>query len=343
VARDENGEEILEWWSPQNGGASAGPFKMVEYDFDQGHVAFEPNENWWGPKPKLSRIELNIVEDPNVAVQLIKNGEYNASIELFTTTAVDDLGKEFFRGHLIPAGMHFWFNVNNKPLDDVNVRKALIMAVDRAGMCQASIPQGPDIRVESLLIAVPGADDPKFEPFPYDPEGAKAALAASSYGGPDNLPKLILGRMRNPVQQAAAQFIVEQWRQNLGITASEIRADMPDESIAHVLRDDAGTRVPDAAAFLMGTIHSSAGAARGLMGGYKNADVDAKLESASTKLVEDPDRIALAQEAQRLFRDDWAFIPWYGQVMPRWATANVEAMDRNLDWNVVEPWNIEIT
>ena len=48
------------------------------------------------------------------------------------------------------------------------------------------------------------------------------------------------------------------------------------------------------------------------------------------------------QEAQILFRDDWAFIPWYSQAMSRWATANVAAMEKNLDWQVVEPWNIAI-
>ncbi len=61
------------------------------------------------------------------------------------------------------------------------------------------------------------------------------------------------------------------------------------------------------------------------------------------KAADDPARIAkLAQEAQRLFRDDLMFIPWYAQTMSRWATANVKGMDKNLDWQVVEPWNIAI-
>jgi peptide/nickel transport system substrate-binding protein len=28
--------------------------------------------------------------------------------------------------------------------------------------------------------------------------------------------------------------------------------------------------------------------------------------------------------------------------MPRWAIARVAGMDKNLDWQVYEPWNIEL-
>ena len=55
-----------------------------------------------------------------------------------------------------------------------------------------------------------------------------------------------------------------------------------------------------------------------------------------------PDRIAKAQAAQKLFHDDYAFIPWYHEAMSRWALPSVKGMDKNLDWQVAEPWTIEI-
>ncbi|MGV8950851.1 MAG: hypothetical protein ACOH2M_07075, partial [Cypionkella sp.] len=69
---------------------------------------------------------------------------------------------------------------------------------------------------------------------------------------------------------------------------------------------------------------------------------DALIAEALTKPVEDPARVSLAQEAQRLFRDDFMFIPWYKQTMSRWALANVAGMEKNLDWQVVAPWAISI-
>ena len=103
-----------------------------------------------------------------------------------------------------------------------------------------------------------------------------------------------------------------------------------------------GTRVPDAPSYLAGSIASTSGNAHGQDGGYKNDKVDALIAEALAKPSDDPARVAMAQEAQRLFRDDFMFIPWYKQTMRRWATANVAGMEKNLDWQVVAPWAISI-
>ena len=54
------------------------------------------------------------------------------------------------------------------------------------------------------------------------------------------------------------------------------------------------------------------------------------------------DYVKRNQEAQKLFRDDYMFIPWYSQTMSRWANANVKGMEKNLDWQVVAPWDIVV-
>jgi len=346
-ARGADGNENPDWYMPQNGVVVSGPFKPTTIDLDGGKLVFEPNENFFVAKPKLSRIEITSIEDNVTATQLIKSGEFNAHTELVTSTMVQDLGPEFGDGPLIPTSQHFWFNASRAPMDDPKVRQALIMAVDREGLIKASYPDGPHRKTDQVLNSVPGADDSGFEPFPFDPEGARKALAESSYGGPERLPKLLFVGISGPAIEAAAQYIAEQWRQNLGITAVDMKPQQdqyagPDQNAVQIFRDDVGTRVPDAASYLLGSIASSAGNARDKMGGYKNDTVDAKLAEASTKAADDPARVTLAQEAQKLFRDDWMFIPWYAQTMSRWATSNVAGMEKNLDWQVVAPWDISI-
>jgi peptide/nickel transport system substrate-binding protein len=78
------------------------------------------------------------------------------------------------------------------------------------------------------------------------------------------------------------------------------------------------------------------------MGGYNNAKVDALLDEAKTKGVKDPARDKGAQEAQRLFREDYMFIPYYYDVMSKWAMPWVMNFDKNDDWQVIEPWNVYI-
>lgn len=151
----------------------------------------------------------------------------------------------------------------------------------------------------------------------------------------------------SPANEAEAQFIAEQWRQNLGITAVEMKPQQdqhagPDQNATQIFRDDVGTRVPDAVTYLAGSIAPTSGNAQGKMGGYKNDDIDTLLTDAAQLATDDPARIAKAQEAQRLFREDYAFIPRYSQTMSRWANANVAGMEKNLDWKVVAPRDIAI-
>jgi peptide/nickel transport system substrate-binding protein len=151
----------------------------------------------------------------------------------------------------------------------------------------------------------------------------------------------------SPANEAAAQYIAEQWRQHLGIGAVDMKPQQdqysgPDQNAIQIFRDDVGTRVPDAPSYLAGSIASGSGNAQGKMGGYKNDAVDALIAEALALPADDPARIAKAQEAQRIFRGDFMFIPWYKQTMSRWANADVAAMEKNLDWQVVEPWNVSV-
>ncbi|MBX5159299.1 MULTISPECIES: ABC transporter substrate-binding protein [unclassified Rhizobium] len=346
-SRGSDGEEIIDWYKPDSKPAFSGPFKLTSIDIDAGKLTFEPNENFFGPKPKLARIEVTSIEDNVTATSLIKSGEFNAHTELVTSTIIQDLGPEFSAGPLIPTSQHFWFNISRAPMDDPKVRQALIMAIDRDGLFKASYPDGPHKKADQILNSVPGAEDSGFEPFPFDPAAAKKLLAESSYGGPERLPKIMFVGISAPAIQAAAQFIAEQWRQNLGITAVDMKPQQdayagPDQNSVQIFRDDVGTRVPDAVSYLAGCIASTSSNAQNKLGGYKNDKVDSALTEATTKAADDPQRIALAQEAQKAFRDDWAFIPWYSQAMSRWATKEVKGLDKNLDWQIVEPWNISI-
>ena len=346
VARGADGNEVADWFLGANG-ATSGPFMMDTLDLDAGTVVWVPNPNFFGPAPKLARIELTAIEDNVTATQMLKSGEFQAHTELVTSTMVQDLGAEFAAGATIPTSQHFWFNATRAPMDDPKVREALILAVDRDGLIKASFPDGPHQQTDTVMNSVPGEDDPAYAPYPFDPAAAKAALAASSYGGPEKLPKIMFVGISSPANEAAAQYIAEQWRQNLGISAVDMKPQQdqysgPDQNAIQIFRDDVGTRVPDAPSYLAGSIGSGSGNAQGKMGGYKNEKVDALIAEALALPADDPARVAKAQEAQRLFRDDFMFIPWYKQTMSRWANANVQGMEKNLDWQVVAPWNITI-
>jgi len=346
-ARGEDGEQKLEWWRPENGVVVSGPFMPESMDLDRGVITFVRNPNWFGQAPKLDKIIITSVEDNQTAITLLENGEADIHSTIETPTLVDDLGLPFIDGPELPAAQHFWLSVNVEPTNDINVRKALIMAINGEDLIKASYPDGPHQLATQIPNAVPGADDPEYLPFPYDPEGAKAALAASKYGGPENLPKLMIVGVSFPAAEAAAQYIAEQWRQVLGIQTVEMKPQFddfsgPDKVNIQIFRDDVGTRVPDLVSYLSGAMYSTSGNAINKMGGYNNPEVDRLLDEARVKAIDDPARTELAHQANRLFREDWTFIPWAIPPTSAYAMPWVKNAERNIDWQIAEPWNVYI-
>ena len=345
-AVDAQGNEKPDWWLPENGVAVSGPFMPESMNLDQGIIVFVPNPNFFGPAPKLSKIVITTVEDASTATLMLKTGKMDAHTELITPTIIQDLGSGFLNGPALAKGQQFWLDAHKPPLDDINVRKALIMSVNPAELAMAAFPDGPFTPATQILNKVSGVD-PSFENYPYDPEAAKAALAASKYKEARLLPKLMFVGISTPTHEAAAQYIAEQWRSILGIQGIEMKPGIetysgPDQKSIQIFRDDVGTRVPDAVSYLMGSIHSGSGNARNKMGGYANAEIDALLEKASVLGSDNPQRNALAQEAQRIFREEWMYIPYYYDVMSKWAMPWVNNFDKNDYWQVIEPWNVTI-
>ncbi|MBB5752120.1 ABC transporter substrate-binding protein [Prosthecomicrobium pneumaticum] len=346
AARDETGAEIAEWWRPENGVAVSGPFAPVSIDLDAGKLVFERNPHFFGPTPKLARVEVTAIEDQVAATLLLKERRYDLHTLLQTATVVDDLGADFVAGPPAPEGEHFWFNVSRAPTDDPKVRLALIKAIDRDGLIKASYPKGPETKADQILHAVPGVD-PNYPAIGYDPEGAKKLLAESRYKTAAALPKLNFVGIARPAHKVAAQYIAEQWRQVLGIEAVDMKPQIdafsgPDQAQVQIFRDSVNARVPDATAFLLGAVHSGSSNAKNKLGGYKNAEVDTLLEQASVLALDDPKRIELAQRAQVLAGADALYIPWIYRNMPVWAMPWVKGVAKNADWQVFAPWAISI-
>lgn len=344
-AMDGERRERADWWLPAPGLVVSGPFRPVALDEARRVLTLQRNDNFFGPAPLIERIEVHEVPDFDEAIAMLAEGALDAHTELAVPGLDGRLGRGFVEGPIIPKGQHFWFNVNRAPTDDINVRKALVMAVDRDGLMRATFPNGPHQRASQILNAVPGVV-PNFADYPFDPAEAQRAMAQSRYGSGAILPDLVMAGISNPAVEAAARFITAQWRQHLGIERVTMLADVdrlsPEQRQVQIFRDDVGTRVPDAVLYLMASIASDSTNARIKMGGYLNPAVDAALADGAGLAPVNPGRDFQARRAMALFREDWAYLPWYYEAMSRMAMPWVTGFDKNADWQVVKPWEIDI-
>jgi peptide/nickel transport system substrate-binding protein len=111
----------------------AGPFKFVQW-VKGSHIILEANQNFYRGRPALQRFIMRFYSLPNL-VTAYEAGEVRYAYELFPFSEIFRFKREpkyvidfHYRGLTSSA----LFNTKRKPMDDVRVRRALSMAVDRA-------------------------------------------------------------------------------------------------------------------------------------------------------------------------------------------------------------------
>lgn len=178
---EENGDDVV-YTTP----VGTGPFVCVSSNLDS-EIIYEKNENYWQEgKPYLDGIEITLCSDSTTAMTIFKSGD--ADIILFPSTTqaqeLEELGYQqlgsadaYFPS---TAGFTFSSNVEDSPVSDVNVRKAICYAIDSEAITKA---QGGELFEFTNQLAVPGSEsyNEEVEGYPYDPEKAKELLAEAGY------------------------------------------------------------------------------------------------------------------------------------------------------------------
>lgn len=201
-------------WGYELNYVGSGPFKLVEND-DSTFMRYERFEDYHGDPVALDGLTVTFIDDNNTKLMSFKNGD----IDMCDLS--NDLLKQYKDdpevGELIsyntPLGT--WFvnlNLNTPALQDVRVRQALSLAIDRQAIVD-TVFSGAGVPASGFLNqGVPGFD-PDAEVFEYNPEKAKQLLAeAGATGLSFDFP------VRSRDEQVATA-LQEYWRA-VGVTAN---------------------------------------------------------------------------------------------------------------------------
>lgn len=156
-----------------------GAFKFVSYQ-PKVDIKLEANPDYWGGAPKLSELEYRFISEPATAVAELQAGRVDLvippTIPIGMIPVIEGDSKLEVVSVPGPTVDALRFNTRDGITADPKVRKAIIMAVDRATIV-ASILAGQATEIVSFQGALSFGYDKDLKGLPYDPEGAKKLLA----------------------------------------------------------------------------------------------------------------------------------------------------------------------
>ena len=311
VVDEANVSDGPDWWRQPNG---TGPFKFKEWQ-DRSLLALERNDRYYGEMAGVEGVEYHLWA--GVPMNLYETGEIDvAGVSAVDIDRVTDPTGPFLSELQTTPELSFsWigFNVTRAPFDDVNVRKAFTMALDKDRIISL-IFRDLVQRADGLLPpGIPGYN-PSLNGLDYNIAAARELIRQSSYGDVANLPPITIttggyGGLISPVLEA----VVTQWRENLGVEVT-VRVLDPDYYVYNLKEEkdemfDMGwiADYPHPEDFL-GVLFRTG--AENNFGEYSNPAVDALIDQAAVE-ADSAASLELYRQAEQMLVDDAAILPLY--------------------------------
>ncbi|MDE2765148.1 MAG: peptide ABC transporter substrate-binding protein, partial [Chloroflexota bacterium] len=304
----EGGSE--EWWldAPING---SGAYKLMLWEEGEA-VVLERNDDYHTPADLEYFVSPNTALPGASALGMYHSYAWDAvsvglgSLDFVRETPV--LNAEFQEFDQLTT---YFVVLDNTlpPFDDLNVRRAFSMALDREALIEEVYGGGVTLARGLLPPGMPGYSA-FLRGIRYDPEAARQALARSAYA--DDFPPTTFSALDDGGEAPPSiQFMLAAWEEVLGI---EVGVDLinPEvysyelESVAkHLFTYGWVADYPDPENFLDLLLHSSAHDAR-----YANPTFDRLVEQARVETDRER-RLALYHQAEQLLIDDAGIIPLF--------------------------------
>ncbi|WP_250436714.1 ABC transporter substrate-binding protein [Caballeronia sp. ATUFL_F2_KS9A] len=211
-------------WHP----VGTGPFVFIDYAKDA-TIRFAGNTQYWKANiVRLKSLTFSITTDPMVRLQKLRQGECQvmsyprpADIASIRKDArLQDVNQPGFNlGYLA-------YNTSRAPLDDVTVRRALDMSIDKHAILDA-VYQGTARAATNPMPPMQWGYDFGIRDAPYDPARAKALLAQAGHanGLKLRLWAMPVQRAYNPNARLMAEMIQADWAK-IGVQAEIVTYEM---------------------------------------------------------------------------------------------------------------------
>ena len=344
---------------------SFGPFTLKEWIHDS-TITMIKNPFWPGdkatPQAKVDEVTFAMIDDVPAMAEFEAGNQDWTNMPLADMDRVKSDPKLSKMLNISPSLCTYFygFNTKAKVVDDVRVRRALSMAVDRASLIK-NVTKGEQEPAQWFsrpgLAAAPTMKDHPNLGVKYDPEAAKKLLDEYMKEKNTTIDKLDIALIFNTSSghQKIAEFVQQQWKENLGLNVKLTNQEWKvflqttkSKDTPQIWRSGWCLDYPDANNFIrevMAVGGSNNPAEKGVPYGgvnWKNDKFEELVKKAAVEM--DPaKRVELYAQAEQIFvYDDAAIIPlyWYTsvQVTQPWIKRTVSAggHQRYEKWEVLQ-------
>jgi oligopeptide transport system substrate-binding protein len=305
-----NVESGRNWWLKPNG---TGPFKLREWRPGQ-RLVLERSQIYYGEPAKLTQVVYLL---SGVPMALYETGQID--VTPVSTSYIDEASDEsnpLHQGLAVTPELSLYyigFNTAKPPFDDVNVRRAFCLAVNKERIAKVILRDMVNKAEGILPPGMPGYNE-TLEGLDYDVGKAKELIAVSKYGNVSNLPAITLtieGYGNSIPSYLGA--IIQEWQQNLGMEVS-VRQ-LESEKFLYNLKQEKDEMFmlgwvadyPDPHNFLDILFHT--GSENNIFE-YSNPSLDALLDQAAIEQNRTV-RLAMYQQAEQMVVDDAPCLPLF--------------------------------
>jgi oligopeptide transport system substrate-binding protein len=200
----------------------SGPYELAFWRVND-KVRLEKNPRYWDAANTQSKIiDLLPIVSASSSLNLYERGQVDIvwDKELVPTELLDVLLKRPDFHSFNYLGTYFIrFNITRKPFDDVRVRKALVMAIDKKRIVER-ITHGGEIPT-SHFVPDGTANYTSPEGLGYNPELARKLLAEAGFPGGKNFPRMEYmfnaAAGGGKIHEKIAIELQQMWRDTLGV------------------------------------------------------------------------------------------------------------------------------
>jgi peptide/nickel transport system substrate-binding protein len=287
----------------------SGPYIFVSWKRGV-EVTLKRNDAYWGDKGAFPTAVFRAVPDAATRLADLQAGTADLVVTLDSDQARQLKTYPNTKPLIVQTDRVAYFALNSTkpPLNDVRVRRAIALAIDKEGIVDGILAGGEKVVGELVAPASFGWVD-GIAPFAYDPQQAKKLLA--EVGAPA---KVKMGLATAPVYDQKVVQAIQQMLKDVGL---DVSIDMTDMATWLKNQQVPNTEAPmltfsrwscacqDADGIMFPLLHSSSAWSR-----YSNSDVDRLLEKGRSQL-EDKDRLAAYKAVHEHVKEYVAVIPLY--------------------------------